>query len=52
MTSIMKKLQIPGPGCAKIVAFGVRTTPALVVEGVGKAVGKVPAPKEIKPFLG
>jgi small redox-active disulfide protein 2 len=35
----------------RIMAFGVMTTPALVVDGVVKVIGKVPAPKEIKRFL-
>ena len=35
----------------QIMAFGVMMTPALVVDGVVKVVGKVPTPKEIKPFL-
>jgi small redox-active disulfide protein 2 len=35
----------------RIMAFGVMTTPALVVDGNVKVVGKVPSPKEIKPFL-
>ena len=35
----------------RIMAFGVMTTPALVVDGVVKVVGKVPTPEEIKPFL-
>ena len=35
----------------RILAFGVMTTPALVVEGVVKVVGKVPTPEEIKPLL-
>ena len=35
----------------RIMAFGVMTTPALVVDGVVMVVGKVPTPKEIKPFL-
>jgi small redox-active disulfide protein 2 len=35
----------------QIMAFGVMMTPALVVDGVVKVVGKVPAVKEIKPFL-
>jgi len=35
----------------RIMAFGVMTTPVLVVDGIVKVVGKVPAPKEIKPFL-
>ena len=35
----------------RIMAFGVMTTPALVVDGVVKVVGKVPTPEEIKPLL-
>ena len=35
----------------QVMAFGVMMTPALVVDGVVKVVGKVPTPKEIKPFL-
>ena len=35
----------------RILAFGVMTTPALVVDGVVKVVGKVPTPEEIKPLL-
>ena len=35
----------------QIMAFGVIMTPALVVDGVVRVVGKVPTPKEIKPFL-
>jgi small redox-active disulfide protein 2 len=35
----------------RIMAFGVMTTPALVVDGVVKVVGKVPSAKEIKPLL-
>ena len=35
----------------RIMAFGVMTTPALVVDGVVKFVGKVLTPEEIKPFL-
>ena len=35
----------------QIMAFGVMMTPALVVDGVVKVVGKVPLPKEIKPLL-
>ena len=35
----------------QIMAFGVMMTPALVVDGVVKVVGKVPSPKEIKTFL-
>ena len=36
----------------KIMAFGVMMTPALVVNGVVKVVGKVPSPQEIKVLLG
>jgi thioredoxin 1 len=35
----------------RIMAFGVMTTPALVVDGVVKVAGKVPAAKEIKAWL-
>ena len=35
----------------RIMTFGVMLTPALVVDGVVKVVGKVPTPEEIKPFL-
>lgn len=35
----------------QIMAFGVMTTPALVVDGVVKVAGKVPAAKEIKAWL-
>lgn len=35
----------------QIMSFGVMMTPALAVDGVVKVVGKVPSPKEIKPFL-
>ena len=35
----------------RIMAFGVMTTPALVVDGVVKVVGKVLTSEEIKPFL-
>ena len=35
----------------QIMAFGVMMTPALVVDGVVKVVGKVPTPKEIESFL-
>ena len=35
----------------QIMSFGVMMTPALVVDGVVKVVGKVPSPKEIKSFL-
>ena len=36
----------------QIMAFGVMRTPALVVDGVVKVVGKVPSPDEIKSLLG
>jgi len=35
-----------------IVKFGVMMTPALVVDGEVKTVGKVPSPEEIKQYLG
>ena len=35
----------------RIMSFGVMMTPALVVDGVVKFVGKVPSPNEIKPLL-
>jgi thioredoxin 1 len=35
----------------QIMAFGVMTTPALVVDGVVKVAGKVPTPNEIKTLL-
>jgi small redox-active disulfide protein 2 len=35
----------------KIMAFGVMLTPALVVDGMVKVVGKVPAPEAIKAML-
>ncbi len=35
----------------EIMAFGVMTTPALVVDGQVKVVGKVPAPEAIKGLL-
>ena len=35
----------------KIMAFGVMMTPALVVDGTVKVVGKVPAPEAIKAML-
>lgn len=35
----------------EIMAFGVMTTPALVVDGVVKVVGKVPSVEDIKKFL-
>lgn len=37
---------------AQIMAFGVMTTPALVVDGQVKSVGKALAPADIKPLLG
>jgi len=59
----MKKIQVLGPGCPKcrklaenahaaVEKFGVMITPALVVDGEVKAVGKVPSPDEIKQMLG
>jgi len=36
----------------KIVAYGVLSTPALVVDGMVKVVGKVPKPEEIKQWIG
>jgi len=35
----------------EILAFGVMMTPALVVDGEVKVVGKVPSPEAIKPLL-
>ena len=35
----------------EIMSFGVMITPALVVDGEVKAVGKVPSPDQIKQFL-
>ena len=35
----------------RIMTFCVMLTPALVVDGVVKVVGKVSTPEEIKPFL-
>ena len=35
----------------EMMQFGVMTTPALAVDGVVKAVGKVPSVEEIKTFL-
>jgi small redox-active disulfide protein 2 len=35
----------------KIMAFGVMLTPALVVDGTVKTVGKVPEPEAIKAML-
>ncbi len=37
---------------AQIMAFGVMTTPALVVDGQVKSVGKALSPADIKPLLG
>ena len=36
----------------KIMAFGIMTTPALVVDGEVKVVGKVPSVEEIKKMIG
>ena len=38
-------------GLNEIMQFGVMMTPALVVDGEVKAVGRVPAPDEIKTLL-
>lgn len=35
----------------EIMKFGVMMTPALVVDGTVKVVGKVPTPDEVKKFL-
>lgn len=35
----------------EIMAFGVMTTPALVVDGVVKVVGKAPSVEDIKKYL-
>jgi small redox-active disulfide protein 2 len=35
----------------EIMQFGIMLTPALVVDGKVKVVGKVPSPEEIKPML-
>ena len=35
----------------KIMAFGVMTTPALVVDGVVKVSGRLPSPAELKTML-
>lgn len=35
----------------KIMAYGVMTTPALVVDGVVKVSGKIPSKEEIKALL-
>jgi protein-disulfide isomerase len=55
----MKKLTVLGPGCpnckklaSAILGYGVVTTPALVVDGEVKVVGRVPPPDEIKTMLG
>ena len=37
---------------SKIMAFGIFTTPALVVDGVVKVVGQVPSVDEIKRMIG
>ncbi len=37
---------------SKIMAFGVMTTPALVVDGQVKVVGQVPSVDEIKKIIG
>ena len=37
---------------SKIMAFGIFTTPALVVDGEVKVVGKVPSVEEIKKMIG
>ena len=36
----------------EIMAFGVMMTPALVVDGEVKVVGKAPSPEDIKDMLG
>jgi len=35
----------------KIMAYGVMTTPALVIDGNIKAAGKLPTPEQIKEWL-
>lgn len=35
----------------KITAYGVMTTPALVIDGKVKAAGKLPTPEQIKEWL-
>jgi len=35
----------------KIMAYGVMSTPALVVDGVVKVAGKVPKPEEIRQWI-
>lgn len=35
----------------KIMAYGVMSTPALVVDGAVKVAGKVPKPEEIKKWI-
>jgi len=37
---------------SKIMAFGIFTTPALVVDGEVKVVGQVPSVEEIKKIIG
>ena len=37
---------------AQIVSHGVMTTPALIIDGKVKAIGKVPSIKDIKKLLG
>jgi len=37
---------------SKIMAFGIFTTPALVVDGEVKMVGQVPSVDEIKKIIG
>ena len=36
----------------KIMAYGVMTTPALVIDGKVKVAGKIPSPEEIKQLIG
>jgi small redox-active disulfide protein 2 len=36
----------------KIMTYGVMTTPALVIDGVVKAVGKIPTLTDIKQMIG
>jgi small redox-active disulfide protein 2 len=35
----------------KITAYGVLSTPALVIDGVVKAAGKIPKPEELKKWI-
>jgi small redox-active disulfide protein 2 len=35
----------------KIVEYGVLTTPAIAIDGVIKAAGRIPAPDEIKKWI-